>query len=52
MLVVPAMAMTQMACTPAALMDQDTWLAAVLTSRPTVALDGDTLTLTAPTEQS
>ena len=47
MLVVPAMAMTQMACEPAALMDQDTWLSAVLTSGPTVALDGDTLTLTA-----
>jgi heat shock protein HslJ len=28
-------------------MDQDTWLSAVLTSRPTVVLDGDTLTLTA-----
>ena len=48
MLVVPAMAMTQMACTPAALMDQDTWLSAVLTSRPTIALDDNTLTLTAP----
>ena len=36
-----------MACEPAALMDQDTWLSAVLTSRPTVTLDGDTLTLTA-----
>ena len=47
MLVVPGMAMTEMACEPAALMDQDTWLSAVLTSRPTVALDGDTLTLTA-----
>jgi heat shock protein HslJ len=45
-LVVPAMAMTQMACTPATLMDQDTWLSALLTSRPSVALDGDTLTLT------
>jgi heat shock protein HslJ len=46
-LVVPEPAMTAMACEPAALMDQDTWLAAVLTSRPTVALDGDTLTLSA-----
>ena len=36
-LVVPEPAMTAMACEPAALMDQDTWLAAVLTSRPTVA---------------
>ena len=46
-LVVPEQAMTEMACEPAALMDQDTWLAAVLTSRPTIALDGDTLTLAA-----
>lgn len=46
-LVVSQPAMTMMACEPAALMDQDTWLAAVLTSRPTVALDDDTLTLTA-----
>lgn len=46
-LVVPAMAMTQMACEPAAKMDQDTWLSAVLTSRPTLALDGETLTITA-----
>ena len=45
-LLVDAMATTQMACTPASLMDQDTWLSALLTSRPTVALDGDTLTLT------
>ena len=35
-LVVAQPAMTMMACEPAALMDQDTWLAAVLTSRPTV----------------
>ena len=36
-LVVPEnMAMTQMACEPA-LMDQDSWLAEFLTSRPTVA---------------
>ena len=47
MLVVPAPAQTQMACDPPALMDQDTWLASVLTSRPTVALAGDTLTVTA-----
>jgi heat shock protein HslJ len=45
-LVVDATAMTQMACIPASLMDQDTWLSALLTSRPTVALDGDMLTLT------
>jgi heat shock protein HslJ len=47
-LVVPDdIVMTEMACDPPALMDQDTWLASFLTSRPTVALDGDTLTLTA-----
>jgi heat shock protein HslJ len=46
-LVVPAMAQTEMACDPAALMDQDTWLGSVLTSRPTLALDGDTLTVSA-----
>lgn len=45
-LVVPEnMAMTEMACEPA-LMDQDSWLADFLTSRPTAALDSDTLTLT------
>ena len=41
------MAQTEMACSPPALMDQDTWLASVLTSRPTVSVDGDTLTITA-----
>jgi heat shock protein HslJ len=46
-LVVADMAMTEMACEPSALMDQDTWLAAVLTSDPTAALDSDVLTLTA-----
>jgi heat shock protein HslJ len=46
-LVVPPMAQTQMACDPSALMDQDTWLNAVLTSKPTVAVDGETLTITA-----
>lgn len=47
-LVVPNdMVMTEMACDPPALMDQDTWLASFLTSRPDAALDGDTLTLTA-----
>jgi heat shock protein HslJ len=38
---------TMMACEPSALMDQETWLDAVLTSKPTVAVDGDTLTITA-----
>lgn len=46
-LVVPEVRSTMMACEPAALMDQDTWLSAVLTSRPTVTLDGDTLTISA-----
>ena len=41
------MAQTMMACEPSALMDQDTWLAALLTSSPTLALDGETLTITA-----
>ncbi len=40
------MGMTEMACEPAALMDQDTWLAELLTGGPTIELDGDTLTLT------
>jgi|HigsolmetaAR201D_1030396.scaffolds.fasta_scaffold12133_3 heat shock protein HslJ len=46
-LVVDSLVQTEMACEPSTLMDQDTWLAAVLTSRPTLALDGDTLTVTA-----
>ena len=46
-LIVPPMAMTQMACDPPTKMDQDTWLSAVLTSGPTVELAGDTLTLAA-----
>src|SRR5829696_3415891 len=41
------LAQTEMACDPPALMDQDTWLSSVLTSRPTLTLDGDTLTITA-----
>ena len=44
-LVVPEnMRMTEMACDPA-LMEQDTWLAEFLTSRPTVDVANDTLTL-------
>ena len=43
----PPMARTMMACEPSALMDQETWLDAVLTSSPTVAVEGDTLTITA-----
>jgi heat shock protein HslJ len=46
-LIVPPMAQTLMACTAPGLGDQETWLAAVLTSKPTVAVDGDTLTITA-----
>jgi heat shock protein HslJ len=45
LVVPPNMIMTEMACEPAALMDQDSWLASLLSSRPTIALDGDTLTL-------
>jgi heat shock protein HslJ len=40
------MVMTEMACDPPALMEQDTWLASFLSSRPTIVLRGDTLTLT------
>jgi heat shock protein HslJ len=39
------LAMTEMGCEPA-LMDQDTWLADILDSEPTVRLDGDRLTVT------
>ena len=46
-LVVAPPAMTMMACDPAALMDQDTWFSALLTSKPTVSVDGDELTITA-----
>jgi heat shock protein HslJ len=44
LVVPPDMIMTEMACEPA-LMEQDSWLASFLSSRPTVALDGDALTL-------
>ncbi|MET0457646.1 MAG: META domain-containing protein, partial [Ilumatobacteraceae bacterium] len=46
-LVVTPPAMTMMACEPAALMDQDTWFSAVLTSKPTVSVNGDELTIAA-----
>jgi heat shock protein HslJ len=39
------LASTEMGCDPP-LMDQDTWLAGILTSGPTVTLDADALTLT------
>jgi heat shock protein HslJ len=48
-LVVDDLAMTQMACEPAALMEQDDWLSAFLQSGPEVALDGASLTLTSDT---
>ena len=48
-LMVGQMASTMMACEPAALMDQDTWLSSFLTSEPVVSLEGETLTLTAGT---
>jgi heat shock protein HslJ len=38
------LATTEMACDPA-LMDQDTWLAGILTSRPSITLEGDRLTV-------
>jgi heat shock protein HslJ len=44
-LVAEQLAMTEMGCSPE-LMDQDTWLADLLTARPAVATDGDILTLT------
>jgi len=45
-LVVDALAQTEMGCEPA-LMDQDQWLAGLLSTGPTITVDGDTLTLTA-----
>ena len=43
------MMMTEMACEPVALMDQDAWVAEFLGADPVVVLDGPTLTLTGPT---
>ncbi len=45
-LVIDGLGQTEKACDPPALMEQDALLVEVLTSRPTVTLDGDTLTLT------
>jgi heat shock protein HslJ len=45
-LVVAGLAGTEMGCDPAALMDQDSWLANLLTAGPVVAVEGDRLTLT------
>jgi len=51
-LVVPAdMDMTLMACEPAALMDQDTWFAGLLTAGMQWRLDGDDLVLVAGTTE-
>jgi heat shock protein HslJ len=44
-LVVEQLATTEMGC-PDELMDQDTWLADLLTAEPALAADGDQLTLT------
>ena len=43
---VDQLAMTEMACDPPALMDQETWFAQLLGSQPTLALDGNNLTIT------
>jgi heat shock protein HslJ len=40
------LAMTEMACLEPALMDQDQWFAELLLAGPTLALSGDTLTMT------
>jgi heat shock protein HslJ len=46
-LVVAQSVSTMMACNPPELQDQDIWLNALLTSKPTVSLGGDTLTIVA-----
>jgi heat shock protein HslJ len=45
-LIVAELATTEMACADVALMDQDTWFADLLTAGPTLALAGDSLTMT------
>jgi heat shock protein HslJ len=50
-LAVGQLAMTEMACMPAARAEQDTWLADLLGSRPTISLNGDTLVLTGESSQ-
>jgi heat shock protein HslJ len=45
LVVPPNMIMTEMACDPPELMEQDSWLASFLSAHPTLALDRDTLTL-------
>lgn len=44
-LIAPVLAMTQMACDPA-LMEQDTWISALISNDPAFTLDGDTFTIT------
>jgi len=46
-LVVDQLGMTEMACQPPALMTQEQWFNGLLGSRPTLALAGDSLTVTA-----
>lgn len=48
-LVVAQIATTELACMPSTRMDQDTWLANLLTGRPTIDANGDTLVLTGGT---
>jgi heat shock protein HslJ len=45
-LIAQQLGMTEMACTPSALMDQESWFVDVLTSGPTLTLEGDSLTIT------
>jgi heat shock protein HslJ len=49
-LIAPNLAMTMMACDPA-LMTQDTWVSALISSNPTFSVEGDTLTITGPDAQ-
>ena len=48
-LVVSQMGTTEMACNPPALMLQETWFSQLLSSSPTLALDGDNFTLSSGT---
>jgi heat shock protein HslJ len=45
-LLVDQLGTTDMACNPPALMAQETWFTQLLSSRPTLGLDGNTLTVT------
>ena len=46
-LVIGSLSMTEMACMPPERMEQDTWLADLLGSRPTITVSGDVLVLSA-----